>query len=227
MDDSITPLANNAGDSSFPSTPTISRPAMQKRSLVKLALLSLLTLGFYEIIWLSETRQEMISKFGVQIPSFRRFLFIMGFQVAAYLSAIILLLVLVPHINHKISTAPDNKLPSQQCEIDYAANRPVSQGCKDSVTSYWNTTSPKQKYSSYMAYTLIGIIAILLSGILSGFGTVRWMKHYAAGVQIATYGKLSQFKVNNFLMLLPPTIRILAIQYAFNNAGPINSSFSP
>lgn len=203
-------------------TPITTQPTMQNRSLVRLAALSLLTLGFYELIWLSETRQEMVSKFGVQIPSFKRFLFVMGFQISSLLAVIVILFLLVPFLNHKINTSPNNPPPAQQCEIDYASNRPVSQACRDSVNYYYGTASPKQRYSNYLSYSLIGIVVILLAGILSGFGTVRWMKHYAAGVQTATYGKISQTKVNNLLMLLPPTIRILVIQNAFNKSEPSN-----
>jgi len=203
-------------------TPITTPPTMQKRSLIGLAVLSLLTFGFYELFWLSETRQQMVSKFGVRIPSFKRFLFVMGFQISSLLVVLAILFLLVPFLNHKINTSPNNPLPAQQCQIDFAANRPVSQMCRDSVNNYYGTTSPKQRYSSYLTDSLIGVMVILLAGILSGFGTVRWLEQYAAGVQTATYGKLSQSKVNNFLMLLPPTIRILVIQNAFNKSAPSN-----
>jgi hypothetical protein len=182
-------------------------------------MLSLFTLGLYELVWLSETRQEMVSKFGLQIPPFKRVLFVEGFQVLSILAVLATLLWLAPFLNSKTITAPNNPSPSQQCLIDYAANRPITDTCRKGVNTFFGTTSPKERYSNYLAYTIIGIMVMILAGTLSLLIIVRWLKYYAAGVMSVTNGRVSQTRAINYLTLLPPTLRMLLIQAAYNEAG--------
>lgn len=191
---------------------------MKKRSLPKMAALNILTLGIYKLFWLSETRQEMVSKFNVQIPKFRLVLLIEGFQVACLLLALAGLFLLLPYLNNKVSTAPDNPSPSFQCQYDYAAGRQATDACKEAVDNYFGTTSPKQKYSNYMEYALIGTMAVILIGILSALLLIRWIKHYAAAVALVTQNRISQTRATNYLTLLPTT-GMLLVQSAYNESS--------
>ena len=188
---------------------------MQNRSLSKMATLNILTLGIYTLFWLSATRQEMVSKFDVQIPRFRRVLLIEGFQVMCIVLVLIGLFLLAPYFSNKASTAPNNPSPSFQCQYDYAAGHQVTNTCKEAVNSYLGTTSPKQRYSNYLAYTLVGTMAVILIGILSTLIIIRWIKHYAAAVAVVTQNKISQTRAINYLTLLP-TAGMLLIQSAYN-----------
>ena len=199
---------------------------MQNRSLLRLVILNFLTLRLYEYYWLSQTRQERVSKFGLTIPPFKRVLIIMSFQITCLLSVLAILFILVPYLNNKVSTSPDNPSPSFQCQYDTAAGRPVTDSCKQSINTYYGTASPKKRYSNYLAYSLVGMMGIILIAILSQLLIVRWIKHYAAGVAVVTSNKISKSRAINYLTLLPPTLGMVLVQAAYNETGAIAPQLS-
>src|SRR5437868_1977405 len=91
---------------------------MQKRPITKLVFLSLITLGFYEVIWLSETRKEMVSKLGLNIPSAKIVGIVYWFQWVSVLLALVSLSIFISQENN-ISALPPVTQPSRECFINY------------------------------------------------------------------------------------------------------------
>lgn len=185
-----------------------------------LIILSIVTLDFYKLKWLKDTKDEMVTKFGIEVPSFKIVLWVEAFNIISLAVIILTLLVGVPHINAKIASAPENTSPSFQCQYDQAAGRPVSPECQNSLNAYYGQTSPKQKYQSDLIYTLLGIMALIIVNVLSVLMVVKWIKHYAAGVSALTKGAISQSKAINYLTLLPYGSGIAILQRAYNQIPP-------
>jgi hypothetical protein len=208
---------------------------MKKRSLSKLFLLNLFTLGIYELFWLSETRQEMVSKYGVKIPSAKIIVFIVGFQLITCLSAFGVFFLAYNQAN-KVSSSPTVPTPTQQCWLDYAksndpqlsASTVLSQQCRRSVDKFY-ADSDKYYADQTRVFRLFAVFYGLgFAALLSVIFYARWCLHYAAGVAVVTGGKLSKTRAVNYLTLLPPTIRTLLIQDAFNNVpSPSATTDSP
>lgn len=199
---------------------------MDKRSPTKLLILSIATLGFYQLKWVHDTKDEMVAKFGIQIPSFRIVLWVQAFNMLSLSVVILILLWGIPHINAKIASAPEPAAPSFQCQYDQAAGRPVSQDCKNSIDTYYGKTSPKMRYQSYLGYTLVGVMALIIINVLSALIIVRWLKYYAAGVSTLTKGAISQNKAINYLTLHPYGMGIATLQRAYNKIPPPTGSQS-
>lgn len=200
---------------------------MKKRSITKILTLNFLTLGFYEVIWIFETRQEMVTKYGVQIPSAKTVGVVYWFQWVAVILALVALGMSINQSN-KISTLPPVTPPSKECFIDYVGTNgpnavPASKKstlCKTAFDGYYSA-SDKRSSEEAKVFWYAGAFFILgFAALSSVFVSVRWLKHYAAGVEVVTRGKISKNRALQYLSSLPPYLRIPLIQEAFNNSEP-------
>lgn len=190
---------------------------MQNRSLLRIFILNVLTFGMYELVWLSQTRQEMVDKFGAKIPKTRWIVFVRNYQILTYFAAIALLLYFIPASGKAIDAI---QRPSPECFISYTQhtddpNSPLTQSCKNAVDNYFDNKASTQQVRE--VYTLI---ACFVTGLLSVLLYARWLNHYAAGVARVTAGKISQTVAMALLLLTPPTIGMIIVQATFNgNSG--------
>lgn len=69
---------------------TESYKTMKHRSLKKMISLNFITLGLYELYWLSSTRNEMVKKFHVQIPSSAYMVILRGLLLVEFISVVVI-----------------------------------------------------------------------------------------------------------------------------------------
>jgi hypothetical protein len=94
---------------------------MQKRSLFKVFVYTILSLGIYELVWLFKTRQELIKFSTVRIPPIRWLVLLNTLQLAGILLGIVLAFMIV---------STDKSTPvSDACWPNYAiASAPETAG---------------------------------------------------------------------------------------------------
>lgn len=192
---------------------------MTKRSLARLFALNLLTLGFYEYVWLSQTRQEMVSKYRITIPRIKWLLVLYFLQLVALLGITVAVIHFIPRYNKQLDAVTR---PSPQCIIDYAkSSDEVSQGqpasnsqsCKQTVDNYYLQTD---KVNRHMDYAVGALIASVLFIIINPIFYARWFSYYARAVAKVTNNKVSQNLVMLLFFFTPPSLGMILIQNAFN-----------
>jgi hypothetical protein len=200
---------------------------MKNRSPIKIVILNFLTLGFYEIVWLSETRQEMVAKYGVEIPPAKTIGVVYWFQWLAVLLALVSLGLAFNQWN-TVAAKPPILQPSQNCFLQYAeTNGPgakpastLSSICKSTVDNYFAASDERSNEEMKGFYFAGAFFGLVIAGLLSVFVTVRWLKQYALGVEIVTKGQVSKGKALQYLSSTPPYFHIPKIQSAFNKTQP-------
>lgn len=189
---------------------------MQNRSLSRMFAVNILTLGLYELLWLSQTRQEMVDKYNASIPKARWIIFVRMYQILAYFTVVALLFYFIPTSGKQIKAI---QRPSAECFISYTqhaddVSRPVSDSCKNAVDNYFNN-----KASDLQEKEIHALIICFITWMLSILLYTRWLNYYAAGVARVTAGRINQTTAMTLLLLAPPTMGIIIIQTAFNGAG--------
>ena len=187
---------------------------MKKRSLGNIILLSIITLGLYEIYWLASTRNEMVEKYRVKIPSAYYMIVVKGLQFIGAIVVIALILFVIPSQQKKVNLASSNiQKPSANCLPDYAVNTE----CKNQIDRYYNQPTNNAPY----LYTVALLIVITMI-VLEAFYITRWLWPYAKGVGKITnrWSRGTAIMLTIPGILLPTAIKdvypILIIQNAFN-----------
>ncbi len=203
---------------------------MKYRSLLKLFVFNVLTLGFYEYFWLSQTRQEMIAGYNVTIPHVKHLLLLYFINFAALFIVFLSLFHFIPQYNKQLDAITQ---PSPQCLIDYSRDpgqerlgqpATASQHCKQTVDTYY---SEGDRINQAMTYTIGIMIACLVVTIVSPIFYARWFSQYSRAVAQVTNGKLSQNNTMLLFFLIPNSLSMVLVQNAFNQLGTDTNSRSP
>ena len=168
---------------------------MQKRSIGKMLLLYIVTLGFYRLYWLAKTRGELVKKTKQSIPS------IIWVAIPYLLVVASVVGLIVAAVIAEIDR--DDKILDCQARILDSARY-----CEDYVG--------EADLGTLGTISIIGIYAsfILVIPLLSW-----WYWKYSKAVEIVTKEKLS-FPVAMIVILAVPDIfDMLIIQDSFNKIG--------
>jgi hypothetical protein len=186
---------------------------MKKRSLQKIVLFSIITLGLYEIYWLASTRNEMVRKYRVKIPGAGYMVVVKGLQFIGAITVIAIVLLIIPRQQDKLIHAQSIPKPSANCLSEYNVNSE----CKNEIDKYYAQPTDNAPYL-YM----VALLTLILMLAAEGFYLTRWLWPYAKGVGKVTggwsKGKAMALTVPG--VLLPVAIKdvypVLLIQSAFN-----------
>ena len=186
---------------------------MKKRSLFKLILYFVLTLGFYELIWLAQTRKELVESYGAKIPR-------TAYIVATHLVGVVISLLLI-HLAFLWLVPADNgpSAISSDCWSQYIlsgapedvnSSATISSVCKQEINQFYqNDARQIQQFKEYGLIIVLGLFYIL--------AYLRWFTYYASAVEKATRGKLSGLITMLLVVLLPYGVSMLLIQHVFNS----------
>ena len=199
---------------------------MKKRSLFKLFLLNLLTLGFYEYVWLAQTNTEMALRYGVQAPKVRKLLFFGSLSTIFMVSILVIVLYFVPHYNKQLEAIAK---PAPQCLVNYAEfsgqisqdiPSTLTQDCKQTVNTYYARQASVDKHMQYAIAA--GFLSFIITSVAS-FYYYRWYQQYISAV---TQVLGSSFASRSLLlgMYNAPVVTMLVIQNAFNKSGANSSA---
>lgn len=182
---------------------------MKKRSLSKMFLYTILSLGIYELVWLYQTRAELQKFSTVRIPSIRWLVLLNAMRFAAIVAGIVLAILL-------IQTNRSEPKVSLTCWREWGLSMApetsgqvtLSAACRDLVErSNALTDREDMLIKSYLA-----VVALLL---ISSVGYPRWLRNYALAAQQVTRGKLSQ--TSTMLNLTFASVYgMIAVQDIFN-----------
>lgn len=197
---------------------------MKNRSLTKIALLNLITLGLYETFWYAQTRNEMVAKYHVKIPSAIYLIAIKLLQFIGLVTVVIILFSTLPSNNRAQEKV---HAPTKECLAEYganvdkaaaAANAPaLTSVCKDEVDSYFN--APKDHSDGLV---LAAVLIPIASLTLQAFFITRWLLPYAKGVgkvTASTWSRAATSGITALAITLPIGLvspEILIIQNVFN-----------
>ena len=202
---------------------------MQKRSVPLLIFFAVVTLGIYELVWLAKVRNEMVRKFGMTLPKTALLVIGEAFQLAAFMSVLLIVLVAIPAGNHKVDTV---QRPSPQCFIEYAQSADsvrsggpstVSSACRQTVDNYYAAADESGRW---IGLSLAGILAAFVAmGAVLILLLSRWLRPFAAAVEEVTGGTVSASAALILLVLAPPMVAMGVIQSAFNSlpSAPANN----
>ena len=177
---------------------------MKKRSLLAITLLSIVTLGLYELYWLVKTRNEMVSKFQAKVPDATYAVVVRALQLIGFFAVVFIIFYALPANNRKVDTALSHK-PAAVCYGSYSSNAE----CKKEVDNYYVTDD-----STTLMFAVLAIIAVL--GVLDGYYITRWIKPYAIAVEKVTAGRMPASAAIGAYGLISPLFGVLLIQRAFN-----------
>lgn len=183
---------------------------MQKRSLVKIFFLFIITLGIYRLIWVIKTRNEMIEK-GQKIPTIWLFLLPYILVIASFSLVVI----------SSISVSKSNVTATYSSGYENCTNEQVysTKECERLYSNANNSTENTGKNVPLLAgYILFYIIIMLYLPLTALF---YWP--YCKAVENVTHEKLSfPLAIISFL-LVPDGFDFLIIQDSFNKISSSSS----
>lgn len=186
---------------------------MQKRSLSKVFLYSFLSLGVYELVWLSQTRKELTKLTNIRIPSVRWLVLLNALQFAGIVVGIVLAILLIGAKSTPVSPA---------CWSEYALSvAPETAGEVHLSTACRSQIELSNAASSRQGKLIKGYLVVVGLLFVSWFGYPRWLRNYALAVQQVTGGKLSQTNAM-FMLVLARPYGMVAAQDALNKADVPN-----
>lgn len=163
---------------------------MKHRSLGKMFLLFIVTLGIYRLVWLAKTRREMMAQKTVKIPS-------VWLLIVPFLLVILSLGILV----FSVATAA----------VDADAK------CQTSLSSYQSKDDCVAKNTEEMSgFQVVALIATYLSLLALMPLTAWWLWYYCKAVEEVTHAKLQFPLAMIVLVLVPDGIDMLIVQDTFN-----------
>ncbi len=195
---------------------------MKQRSIPKMFLLEIVTLGIYRLYWLIRTRRELMEKTNIKIPS-PLFLFLpLGIFVAA-ISFV---------ISVAIGAAPAIEAANKCMEAKgYSVNTSVSTGSSSSYTvQYSPERDAAQKVCnnennvSVNGPALIANLVVVLAAFLYLPLLAWWIWNYCEAVEVVTNEKISKILGMVLFLVVPDGIDILIVQDYFNKvpaAAPV------
>lgn len=171
---------------------------MKHRSIGKMLLFYIVTLGLYRLYWLAKTRAELIAKTKLKIPS-------IVFLLIPYILVIVSVSMIV--VSAASTTPIDDPSPRTVCtSTTMSVNR---ERCYE----------PASSSGDLGAVGAIGMILMYVSLIFIFPLMGWWYWQYAKAVELVTHEKLS-FPIAMLIMLAVPDIfDILIIQDSFNKLG--------
>jgi hypothetical protein len=181
---------------------------MKTRSPQKVFLLSVLTLGIYDLVWLSQTRRELTKLTNVRIPSIKLLAILNILQLAGF----VIFIICVVGINTNNKSIPVTSECWSQWALGNApetkATNPVSKTCQEQVDRS-NAASDRQSKFIKGFEVAVGLL------LLSRLGYPRWLRNYGLAVQQITAGKFSQTTTMS-LLLFGSAYGMSYIQSEFN-----------
>lgn len=190
---------------------------MKKRSLLKVLVLTLITLGLYEFYWLYKTRNEMVREYNVKIPNGWWPIIVNVIQIGCFVFIAYALLFAVPANNRRTANVVR---PSAECfvestqSVDSVANggiETVSQDCKNQIAEYF-----KRDNSIMLLATTFGLSVI--SFALLWLILTKWYMPYATSISRITNGRLDTSSAILLLILVPSPFGMVAVQDALNKS---------
>lgn len=175
---------------------------MKRRSLTTVILLDIVTLGLYEIYWLVATRNEMVSRFRVKIPSGAYVVVANVIQLLGVAALIVILFFAIPPNNRRVDQALTHK-PSPECYSRYNQ----SAVCRQQIDSYYITDNS----TSLVLWALATIIGL---GVLFWVYINNFIRPYLVGVEKVMGGQLPLPGI--MVAIIVPAVGMLLIQRAFN-----------
>lgn len=176
---------------------------MKKRSLIKMLILSIVTLGIYNLYWLIVTRRELNSKTDAKIPT-------IWIIIAPIIVILIGYIFLFGSILTSKSTTSSSTSSSSSFSYNYSTNFSSTNSSSTTGSQTTNLNSSKLGISFVIGIglTSIGFIAaFVLAGV--------WFFKYSKGVEKYTSGKMST-AVTFLLLWLVHLIGVLLVQNVFN-----------
>ena len=191
---------------------------MKNRSLGKLAVYFLVSLGVYELFWFAQTRQEMMALTDVRIPRVRWIVVLRLFNIIGLVVAVWAILSLSSSGNqgvisttcwraYMLSTA------SEDVKQDFAnagGSTAYTPACQKEVANSNRVDRDQEIYVSTIIVMLVGLCGATLI-------FCRWLNYYTAAVAKVTRGKLSHTQAMFYLGMLPNGVGMLLVQDTFNN----------
>jgi hypothetical protein len=178
---------------------------MKKRKISSIILLDIVTLGFYELYWLIKTRNNIVQKFGLNIPSAGWLIIAKTVQILCILFTVYAVFYAIPANNRRI----DNLVrPSAECFREYSQTT-VSQSCKKQADNYFQTDNTTKLLLAILGLYMLSFASLWL--VLR-----RWFVPYANAMARATQKKISSISVIMLLGLVPSPIGMLIIQNTIN-----------
>jgi hypothetical protein len=184
---------------------------MKKRSLSRMTILTIVTLGFYGLVWLAQTREEMITKYKVKIPSIGYAILVKTSLFIGFLVGVAIILYFIPANNRAVDNFEKSRIqPSAICFGEYNTNSE----CRHEIDRY-DAQSPDESLQLFGLFLLI----IIAMGVIDWFYLSRWVVKYAEATQIVTgqrlAGTMSVLAVGGVL----PFMGMLNVQDAFNKTS--------
>lgn len=190
---------------------------MQKRSPAKVLFYSALTLGLYDLLWLSKTRRELMAETGIRIQR-------MTWLVALYFFRIIALGVALLCL-FAILTAPSKMHIDQACWSEYVlSTAPETSATITLSTKCRNQLEQRQAAIDHKTSATRVLIVVTLLALASTVVYPRWLKSYIRAVEQVTNGKLNQTAAM-FLLYAAPIYGTALVQQAFNNPSSLPTQF--
>ncbi len=175
---------------------------MKHRSLPKMFLLTIFTLGIYRLYWFAKTRKEMMDLKPVKIPSV---FYLVLPLIVVFISSFIYFFAFA------IATSQTNCEYTTSSVVSYRQDSWSSDDAEKTCTSEAN--------NSTIAATILFVGSIVFVLPM----TAWWLWHYSKAVEQITDGKTSFPLAMLVLYVVPDGIDILIVQDAFNKLKPVAS----
>ena len=184
---------------------------MKKRSLFALFLLTVVTLGLYELVWVAQTRNEMVSKFGAKIPSAGYVILVRFLQLAGLIAVVVIVLHAAPSSNRNDQQILDSR--SKPAAICYGQYNQSSE-CRSQIDAY---VAPLPFDALDWAGVALGII--FASVLLDLLFMLRWVAAYGLAVQKVTKQTVPGLVAVLALGGVVPILGMLHVQNVFNKTS--------
>lgn len=187
---------------------------MQNRSLLKLVVYSVLTLGVYGFVWLVQTRRELITATGIRIP---RPIYIIATHLLYIVIGILFAYLAVLWFSPERSSGPTTI--SSGCWSQYTlagapedinSSQNISAGCKQEINRFYQSDTEQTSHLKLYGMLFVSILFLI-------WAYLKWFTKYATAVEKATNRRLSATTTMIILAFLPFWLSMLIIQHAFNS----------
>lgn len=185
---------------------------MRFRSPTRVLLLSLFTLGIYDLIWVMQNERDMKTR-GVNTPKTIYFVFL---RLA---TMVWLVFVLSLAWSWLFVDGPNLEI-SKTCRSEYivnqdqgtSANDPISQKCEADVAD-------SNVAEEYQQQQLRQAIILIVTGAILSYATSKWLRAYAKAIAVASKTQLSSTAIALLLMSIPSASGISLVQKTINRSS--------
>ncbi len=179
---------------------------MKQRSIPKMFLLEIVTLGIYRLYWFIKTRRELMERTKVKIPSPLFLLIPLAIVIAAFG-------FLIASSVRSYSTNGINK-----CIQDRGYNASISSSSLTSQVNFADNQAERQciRNNTASGASVVANIVVFVAIIAYLPLLAWWVWHYCEAVEIVTNEKVSRVLGMVLFLVVPDGIDILIIQDYFN-----------